>query len=134
MLSRRIFLTIASIIATLVGIFALLFPAILLKSKGVEPLAGTIVWMRETGLLLLAIGSITIFFRNQVDSAAVKMVLLVNLIIQIGLFIIEFFAFQSGVITKLSGIVPNLILHILLAAGFLYFVYSFKSNSKQKQI
>ncbi len=121
-MSRPIFLTIASFIALSVGAFALLFPGILLESKGVVPLATTSVWMRETGLLLLALGIINFAVRKLKPSGTLKALLSGNIIIQIGLFVIELLAYSNDVITKLSGIIPNLILHILLAIGFAYFL------------
>lgn len=129
-MSRQIFLTIASIIATLVGLFAIFFPTTLLESKGVEPLAGTLVWTRETGLLLLTVGIIAFLVRKNEASQTLKVFLFGNILIQIGLFVIELLAYFNGIITKLSGIIPNLTLHILLAIGFVYFwtTIKFKPN------
>jgi hypothetical protein len=127
-MSRQIFLTIASVIAFCVGLFATLFPGTLLESKGVEPLVGTLVWMRETGLLLIAVGIINFLIRKHESSETLKTILLGNIIIQIGLFVIELLAYFNGVITKLSGIIPNLTLHILLAIGFIYFLLKKEIN------
>jgi hypothetical protein len=129
-MSRRIFLTIASIIAFSVGLFAILFPTPLLESKGVEPFVSTLVWTRETGLLLLTIGIIAFSIRKHETSETLKTFLFGNIIIQIGLFVIELLAYFNGVITKLSGIIPNLTLHILLAIGFIHFwtTLKFKPN------
>ena len=71
-MTKKTFLTTASIIAFSVGIFALLFPSILLEGKGVMPLNGTLVWTRETGLLLLAIGIIAFLIRKNDDSETLK--------------------------------------------------------------
>jgi hypothetical protein len=120
-MSRQWFLTIASIIAFSVGIFALLFPGTLLESKGVEPLVGTLVWTRETGLLLMTIGLIIFSIRKHEESTTLKALLFGNIIIQIGLFLIELIAFYNGIITTLSGILPNLSLHVLLTIGFAYY-------------
>jgi hypothetical protein len=120
-MTRQLFLTIASIIAFLVGLFALVLPGILLESKGVQPMVGTIVWTRETGLLLLAIGFMAFSIRKHKYSETLKVFLFGNGVIQIGLFVIELLAYFSGAITKLSGILPNLIVHILLAIAFIHF-------------
>ena len=129
-MSRQVFLTIISVIASLVGLFAMLFPTTLLESKGVEPIVSTLVWTRETGLLLIAIGLIAFSVRMHEDSETLKAILLGNIIIQIGLFAIELVAYFNCVITKLSGIVPNLRLHILLAMGFIYFWSTMKLKTK----
>jgi hypothetical protein len=104
-----------------VGLFAIVFPSTLLESKGVEPLIGTLVWTRETGLLLLTIGIIAFSVRKHETSQTLKVFLFGNIVIQIGLFVIELLAYFNGVITKVSGILPNLTLHILLAIGFIHF-------------
>ncbi|AWM15115.1 hypothetical protein DI487_15485 [Flavobacterium sediminis] len=129
-MSRHVFLTIASIISFLVGLFAIVFPSVLLVSKGVTPLPGTLVWTRETGLLLLTIGVIAFSIRKHKNSETLKAFLFGNIIIQIGLFIIELVAYFYGTITKLSGILPNLTLHVLLAIGFIYFWKPLNRKSK----
>jgi hypothetical protein len=120
-MSRLVFLTIASLIAISVGVFALLFPTILLESKGVEPINGTLVWTREVGLLLICLGIIGFSTRKHDNSATLKALLFGNIIIQIGLFLIELIAYSDGIITKISGVIPNLSLHVLLTTGFLYY-------------
>ena len=50
---RNLFLSIASGVALLVGLIATLLPETFLVLKGVAPVAGPMLWMRETGLLLL---------------------------------------------------------------------------------
>lgn len=127
-MTRKIFLTIASAIALGVGSMALLFPRILLDSKGTTPNTATDVWMTEVGILLIGIGIIAFGVRTHRDSKTLKMVLTGNVVIQIGLMLIEVIAYINGIITELSGIVPNCTLHILLAFGFAY--YSLKINAK----
>ena len=56
-MSRRSFLTVASVIALAVSIFAVAFPATLLRSKGVEPTPCVVVWVREVGALICAAGT-----------------------------------------------------------------------------
>jgi hypothetical protein len=121
-MKRSIFLTLASSIALTVGAFALTFPALLLESKGVMPSAATKLWMQETGLLLMSVGGFNALLRNQTDNSIVKVLLLVNLLVQAGLFAIEAIGYASATITKLSGIMPNLTLHVLLAIGFVYYL------------
>jgi hypothetical protein len=120
-MTRNFFLTSASFIAKAVGIFALFFPATLQESKGTLPNNATYVWTSEVGILLIAIGIMAFQVRNEENSKTLRAFLFGNAIIQIGLFLIELFAYLNGIITKFSGIIPNLSLHILLTIGFLYF-------------
>ena len=50
-------------------------------------------------------------------------------VFQVGLFPIEIAAYAAGVITKLSGIVPNEILHLVLAGGFVFFAARVKTRA-----
>lgn len=132
-MTRNSFLIIASFIALAVGIFALFFPAILQESKGTIPNNATYVWTSEVGILLIAISMMAFLVRKEENSKTLRVFLLGNAIIQIGLFVIELLAYINGIITKLSGVMPNLIIHILLTIGFLYFSITMKKeNSNNK--
>jgi hypothetical protein len=120
-MDRKIFLTIASLIALAVGLFALCAPGLLLQSKGVDVNAGTTIWVREVGVMLIAVGITVFMVRNHVDSPTLKAVLMGNVIVQLGLLVIEPLAYSAGIITKLAGIAPNTMIHVLLASGFGYF-------------
>lgn len=121
-MTRKTFLTIASIIAVTVGLAAISFPGILLESKGVNYNSATVIWMMEVGLLLMAIGIMAFLVRGQPDSQMLQAFFISNIVIQAGLFLIESIAFANGIVTKLSGVLPNLFIHILLATGFCYYL------------
>jgi hypothetical protein len=112
-----------------VGVFALFAPVALLASKGVSSTAAS-VWTREVGVLLVAIGVIVFSVRNHADSPTLQAVLNGNAIVQLGLLPIEVLAYREGTITQLSGIVPNSVLHLCLAAGFLYYATTMKLRSR----
>jgi hypothetical protein len=59
--------------------------------------------------------------KNHCDSATMKAFLFGNMLIQIGLLAAEIFGYADGVVTKLSGIAPNWVLHVLLASGFYFY-------------
>jgi len=126
-MNRSRFLTLASIIALAIGTFALLQPALLLQSKGVELNAAANVWMQETGIALVSIGVAAFLLRGQPDSPALRAFLIGNAVLQVGLFWIELNAFADGVITELSGVAPNSVLHVALAFGFAYFAITMKT-------
>jgi hypothetical protein len=121
-MSRKFFLTITSVIASAIGCMALFFPLILLESKGVLSNAATSVWMRETGLLILATGITAFLVRSHDFTPTLKAFFSGNIIIQTGLFFIELVAYYSGVITKISGVAPNLTLHAILVFCFLHYL------------
>lgn len=133
-MNRNHFLTLTSLIASAIGLFALLQPALLLESKGIVLNAGANVWMQETGMALVSIGVMAFLMRGQPDSPALRAFLIGNTLLQVGLLWIELSALAYGVITKLSGIVPNSVLHVLLALGFSYFAITMKTPSAARSV
>ena len=120
-MSRKTFLSFVAAVALAIGVFALFFPAALLASKGVAPSAAAEVWVREVGIAIVAIGVATFLMRGAPDSPALRAFLVGNVVLQLGLFPIELLAYRDGIITKAFGVVPNSILHLLLAIGFATF-------------
>lgn len=127
-MNRQTFLALASIIAVCVGIFALTMPDVLLESKGVAANAGANVWVREVGLVLISIGVMAFLMKGHANSPSLRVFLMGNAILQLGLLPIEIAALAQGVITKASGIVPNSILHVLLACGFAYYAVGCRTS------
>lgn len=120
-MNRKLFLTVAAVIALAVGAFALLQPSLLLQGKGVALNPAANVWVRETGIALVAIGTVAFLLRAQPDSPALRAFLIGGAVLQVGLLSIELHAWLDGVITRFSGVAPNSALHIVLACGFAWF-------------
>ena len=120
-MTRITFLTAAALIALSVGAFAALFPETLLTMKGVEIGAAVIVWVRQCGVALVGIGLVAIAVRKHPDSPTLRAFLLGNAAHQGMLAPIEVIAYAEGTITRLEGIVPNTIVHLLLALGFVWY-------------
>lgn len=125
-MNRTLFLTVAAIVALGVGTMAIMFPSEFLASKGTLPSGAANLWMRETGLLIACIGIILLLVRSQPDSPTLKALMFGNFLVQLGLLATEIAGYGGGVITKVSGIVPNSILHVPLATGFAYFCLTIK--------
>jgi hypothetical protein len=120
-MQRRIFLTVVGTLGLVIGLVALFFPAFLLAAKGVAPDPAPSVWVREVGVLILALSAIVLLVRGQPDTPSMRAVLWGNAIVHGGLLPIEIVAWHGGVITRLDGIVPNSVLHVLVAVGFVFF-------------
>ena len=118
MVSRYWFLTLASLVAVGVGGAALVAADAMLAAKGIADNAAAQVWVREVGALLLAVGFIVWRVRSHGDSATLRVLLFGNALLQLALLPIEVVAYAQGVIPALMGIVPNTVLHVVLAAGF----------------
>jgi len=123
-LRRSVFLTSGAVVALAIGTLALASPGTLLESKGVAlPNAAAMLWVRQVGVLVFGVGLTLCLVRNHSDSPTLRAVLLGNAVVQLGLLPIEIVAVREGVITRVSGIVPNSVLHVVLAAGFLAFAW-----------
>ncbi len=109
-----------SLIALAIGTWAIVAPASLLASKGVAPIPATLVWVREVGVLLVALGVLAFAVRAQPDSPSLRAIFGANAVVQLGLLPIELVAHAQGTIPALAGIVPNSVLHAVLAATFLW--------------
>jgi hypothetical protein len=127
-MGRKWFLTVVAVIAIAVGLFALLAPAALLASKGVAASAAGDLWAREMGVAILSSGVAAFLMRSHADSASLRAFLVANAVLQLGLFPIEIAAYSAGVVTKASGIVPNEVLHLVLASGFVHFALRIKQG------
>ncbi|MEZ5980546.1 MAG: hypothetical protein R3F34_20365 [Planctomycetota bacterium] len=117
-MNRTTFLTLSSLVAFAVAAFALAAPDALLSSKGVTHGPAATVWVREVGALIFASGVTTFLSRRSVDSHALRALLVGNAALHAVLFPIELSAFAGGVITKVGGVAPNSVLHVVLAVGF----------------
>ena len=119
LLPRSTFLTFAAAAALAVGSFAVAFPQVLLEGKGVAlPNDAAAVWVREVGVTIFALGAVLFLVRKHAESPTLRAFFWGNALVQLGLLAVELAARQEGVIT-LSGIVPNGVLHVVLASGFL---------------
>ncbi|MEO7427593.1 MAG: hypothetical protein ABI036_20585 [Fibrobacteria bacterium] len=120
---RKIILSAVSLTALAVGTIAVISPGTLLAGKGIVANPAAEVWMRQVGVLLIPLGLIAFWVRGHKDSPTLRAVLLGNLLIQAGMFPVEIIAYRSGVIPRLSGIVPNSALHVILACGLAFVVF-----------
>jgi hypothetical protein len=110
----------SSVIAVGVGLFALIAPAKLLESKGAALSAAAVVWVREVGVNIFALGVMAFLLRGEPMSPALRAFFIGNAIVQFGLLPIEILAWRRGTLTRVSGIVPNSILHAVLGSAFVF--------------
>jgi hypothetical protein len=120
-MTRTTFLTIASLIALAVGTFAVVAPDAVLASKGVAASAAGNLWARELGIALLVVGVIAFAVRRHPDSPTLRAFLVGMALLQLGLLPIEIIGYVAGVITDVRGIVPNSVVHVVLAIGFAWY-------------
>lgn len=119
-MNPRWLLTFMSAVATLVGVFAIARPARFLESKGATVSPAAVIWMRQVGVLIFAQGLTSFLLRNQEPSPALRAFLAGAAVTQFGLLPIELDAYRRGALTKLSGVLPNSVLHALLGSALFY--------------
>ena len=113
-------LTALSGIAALVGIVAILRPTQLLESKGARVTLAAVIWTREVGVLILAQGITAFLLRAEPLSPALRAFLVGAALTQWGLLPIELVAYRRGELTKLGGVMPNSVLHVVLGCALLH--------------
>jgi hypothetical protein len=88
--------------------------------------------VREVGVLIFGVGLTLFLLRKHSDSPTMRAVLIGNAVVQIGLLPLEVLAFREGVLTLISGIVPNSVLHVLMATGFLTFALRIRGGEAHR--
>lgn len=122
-MSRKTFLTIASLIALAIGSLALFGPALLIGTlKAAVPNEAAIVMARTVGVLLISVGVLAFLVRGHGDSPTMAAFLKANLLLQLALIPIDPLAYLDGTYGTLASFVPNTLVHILLAVGFIHYL------------
>lgn len=128
-MNRKKFLLITSLVALLIGFFALIFPNLLLtQAKMALPSEAANVMARTTGVLLITVGVLNFLIRNDEDSPTIRSILIADLILQLSLLPIDPLAYKAGIFHTWSSFLPNTILHLILAGGFAYYLVQINKN------
>lgn len=128
-MKRKTFLTITAVVASLIGCLALFAPDLLITSVKYAPPSETAnVMARTVGILLIFVGLLNFMVRDHEDSPTLRAVLIANLVLQLGIMPIDPIAYLTGVYATLGSFVPNTILHICLATGFVHFLARMKKT------
>jgi hypothetical protein len=123
-MQRESFLIAIGAIGVIVGTIALVAPRVLLTGKGITSESAAEVWMRQTGALIVAASLVVLLVRDAPDSATLRAIFWGNAFLHAAMFPIEILAWRRGTITRLSGIVPNSILHLTACAGFVVYAWA----------
>lgn len=118
---RSTFLLLSAAIGSVVGLLCVLWPTGLLASKGLAPDPVADIWLRQTGVLLLAMSLLGFLVRRHPLTPTLRAVLWALALAQIGLLVVEVAAWAVGVIPGAAGIIGNCVVHLLLATGFCWF-------------
>lgn len=126
-MSRCLFLTLGSAVAAAIGLLALIAPNVLLTQlKFAESNAAAEVMARTIGVLLLSVALLNFLIRKHPDSPTLKAILISDLFLQLAILPIDPWAFHNGTYNSLASFIPNTIIHITLASGFIYYLVAMK--------
>ena len=80
----KVFLSVVGVIALGVGTLAVSAPLSLLESKGAVASPATVVWVREVGVNILALGVMSLLMRSHAASPTLRAFLIGNAVVQLG--------------------------------------------------
>lgn len=127
---RKAFLTFNGCVALLIGTLAVSLPSTLIEQlKHADPSAAANVMARTVGVLIAAFGLLSLLVRSDPDSPTLRSVLLANLVLQLAIVPIDPLAYECGTFRTLGSFLPNTVLHLVLIAGFGYFLEKMRKNS-----
>lgn len=133
-MNRSLFLILGAAVAAAIGLLALVAPHTLLTElKYAQSNPAAEVMARTIGVLLLSVALVNFLVRKHPDSPTLKAILIGDLFLQLAILPIDPWAFYNGTFNTLASFIPNTIIHILLASGFIYYLATMKPETSPAQ-
>jgi hypothetical protein len=121
-MKRQTFLTIAAVVGALPAVLMITAPAKMMERMGSQPNDTTNVLLQILGAMIFSV-SVTLFLaRKDEGSIALRAIIIGNIIVDIGSIPIDWIAYQRGIFTQLSSLIPSTITHIIFVIGFIYYL------------
>jgi hypothetical protein len=121
-MKRQTFLTIAAAVGALFALYMIAAPAKMMEGMGSEQSDTTNIVLQAMSIMLLSIAVMTFFARKDEGSIALRGIFIGSIVMHITLIPIDWIAYQKGIFTQISGIVPGTVIHIVFAIGFIYYL------------
>ena len=119
---RNHFLIVATIVPGAFGLVMMVAPDLMLgNSLAIEAGASTRVVTQWVGFAVFSLALITFFSRNDPGSAALRAVMLGNIVFHVLGAGFDLYDYSAGFM-KTSGAVSGVLPHVLLAIGFVYYL------------
>lgn len=122
-MKRSTFLAISAILALLFGLGFLFLPGQSVTGFGIEATPAVISFARAVGATLVGLAILNWMARNDRMSVSLRAILWANFVIQGLSAILNILDITSGVVNPAGGWFGEAI-HVLLAIGFLYYLYA----------
>src|SRR5436309_1609203 len=111
-MKRQTFLTIAAAGGALFAVFMIASPAKMMEEMGSQPSDAANVLLQVVGAMMFSIAVILFLARKDEGSIALRAIIIGNIIIGIGSIPIDWIAYQRGIFTQISSLIPSTIVHI----------------------
>lgn len=134
-MTRKTFLTFASVIALGIGSIAAFLPQVLLVDMKYAVLSDTgLVMARTAGVFLLSFGVLNFLVRSDPTSPTMVSLLLANALLQLLILPVDPMAYALGVYGSVLSFLPNTVLHVGLLIGFVFFWRDAKKSMRTAQV
>lgn len=125
-MSRKVFLLISGIIGLLFGVYMIAAPAAMMKGVGAPASEATNAVLQAMGATLIAVSIMLLAARNDAGSPALRGLLLGGFLMHLLELPVDWVAYNRGIFTEISGIIPGTVVHVVLGIGFLYYLVRMK--------
>ena len=119
-MKRQTFLTIAAAVGALFSIVMIASPDKMMEGMGTTTSPVTTVVLQVVSVMLFSLSIITFLARKDEGSVALRAIIIGSIVMHLVLLPIDWIAYQKGIFTQISGIIPGTIVHFVLTAGFIY--------------
>ena len=127
-MKRKTFFLIAAIIGVLFSVVILSGPAKMIGNMGGQPCDTTNVVLQVVSVMLFSMAVITFLARNDPGSIALRAIIIGSIVLHIVSIPVDLIAYQKGIFTQLSGIIPGQVIHVILAIGFILCLKNLPKN------
>src|SRR5262245_50888914 len=120
-MKRKVFFIISAVLALFFGLHMLIAPGKMLENMvtvNTTDLQHALQW---SGAMLVAMAFINFLSRNDPGSAALRAVMIGNIVLHVVGFAVDAYDYSIGFI-KMPGLVSGAVVHGLLTIGFIYYL------------
>ncbi len=120
-MKRQTFLTIAAAVGALFAVYMIAAAGKMMEGMGVQLNDTTNIVLQAVCVMLFSIAVITFLARKDEGSIALRAIFIGSILMHIISIPIDWVAYQKGIFTKVSGLIPGTVIHIIFAIGFIYY-------------
>jgi hypothetical protein len=121
-MKRQTFLTIAAVVGALPAVLMITAPAKMMERMGSQPSDTTNVLLQIIGVMMFPVAVLLFLARKDEGSIALRAIIIGSIIMDVGSIPIDWIAYQRGIFTHISSLIPSTIIHIIFAVGFIYYL------------